>query len=220
MYYIYPEKAIEYLKAKDPQLKKAIDTIGVIQREVNPDLYFSIVSSIIGQQISSVAHKTILARLNAKVHTIKPMTIFELSDQELQSIGISNRKVTYIKELTYMVINDPTYFDDLHTLDDQKIIDKLIKIKGVGKWTAEMLMIFSLQRPNILSYDDLAIIRGLRMLYHHRQITPKLFKKYQRRFSPFNTTASLYLWAISAGAIPELKDLKPRRNKQKTFTPI
>ena len=213
MYYIYPEKAIEYLKAKDPQLKKAIDTIGLIQREVNPDLYFSIVSSIIGQQISSAAHKTILARLNAKVDQIKPMTIIELNDQELQSIGISNRKVSYIKELTSMVISDPTYFDDLNTLDDQMIIDKLIKIKGVGRWTAEMLMIFSLQRPNILSYDDLAIIRGLRMLYHHRKITLKLFKKYQRRFSPYNTTASLYLWAIASGAIPKLKDLKPKKNK-------
>ena len=82
-----------------------------------------------------------------------------------------------------MVISDPTYFDDLNTLDDQMIIDKLIKIKGVGRWTAEMLMIFSLQRPNILSYDDLAIIRGLRMLYHHRKITLKLFKKYQDRKS-------------------------------------
>ena len=213
MYYKYPDKALEYLKQKDPQLKQAIDTIGLIQREVNPDLYSSIVSSIIGQQISSAAHKTILGRLKAKIHNIEPLAIFKIESQELQSIGISNRKVSYIKDLTNMIINEPTYFDQLHTLDDQLIIDKLIKIKGVGKWTAEMLMIFSLQRPNILSYDDLAIKRGLRILYHHRTITIKLFNKYKRRYAPYNTTASLYLWAISSGAIPELKDLKPKHNK-------
>ena len=76
-----------------------------------------------------------------------------------------------------------------------------------------MLMIFSMQRPNVLSYQDLAIIRGLRMVYRHRKIDRKLFEKYRRRFSPYGSVASLYLWAVAGGAIPGKKDPAPRPKK-------
>ena len=76
-----------------------------------------------------------------------------------------------------------------------------------------MLMIFSMQRPDILSWDDLAIQRGLRMLYRHRRITPKLFAKYKKRYSPHASVASLYLWAIAGGACASLKDCAPEKNK-------
>lgn len=83
---------------------------------------------------------------------------------------------------------------------------ELSALDGIGVWTAEMLMTFSMQRPDIISFGDLAIHRGLRMLYHHRKITRDLFDKYKRRYSPYATVASLYLWAIAGGAIPELRD--------------
>jgi DNA-3-methyladenine glycosylase II len=76
-----------------------------------------------------------------------------------------------------------------------------------------MILTFCLQRPNVLSYNDLAIRRGLRMLYRHRNIDKKLFEKYRRRYSPYNTVASLYLWTITAGAVEELKDSLPKKNK-------
>jgi DNA-3-methyladenine glycosylase II len=83
-------------------------------------------------------------------------------------------------------------------MSDDELCARLIQLKGIGIWTAEMLMIFSLQRPNILSWNDLAILRGLCRLYHHRKITPKLFAKYKKRYSPYASVASLYLWAIAA----------------------
>jgi DNA-3-methyladenine glycosylase II len=86
-----------------------------------------------------------------------------------------------------------------------------MQIRGIGKWTAEMLMLFSLQRPDILSYDDLAIQRGLRMIYHHRRITPKLFERYRRRYSPYASVASLYIWAVAGGAIDGMKDYAPKK---------
>ena len=76
-----------------------------------------------------------------------------------------------------------------------------------------MLMTFSMQRPDIVSYSDLAIQRGMRMLYHHRTITPKLFAKYAGRYRPYGTVASLYLWAVTGGALPELKDYAPKKKK-------
>ena len=77
-----------------------------------------------------------------------------------------------------------------------------------------MILLFCLQRPDILSYDDLAIQRGLRMVYHHRAIDRRLFEKYRRRYSPYGSVASLYLWAVSGGAIPELKDYKPKSKRE------
>lgn len=98
----------------------------------------------------------------------------------------------------------------LSTMSDDQIKATLIGFRGIGEWTAEMLMIFSLNRLNVLSYGDLAIQRGLRMLYRHRTITPALFAKYRHRFHPYNSVASLYLWQISAGVMPEWTDPKPK----------
>ena len=92
-------------------------------------------------------------------------------------------------------------------------IRALSSLKGIGVWTAEMILLFCMQRPDIFSYDDLAIQRGLRMVYRHRAIDRKLFEKYRRRFSPCCSVASLYLWAVSGGAIPELSDPRPKNKK-------
>ena len=84
------------------------------------------------------------------------------------------------------------------------------KIQGIGVWTAEMILLFCMQRPNVLSFGDLAIQRGMRMVYHHRKIDRKLFEKYRRRLSPYCSVASLYFWAVAGGAIPGMKDFAPQ----------
>ncbi|HOS18674.1 MAG TPA: DNA-3-methyladenine glycosylase 2 family protein, partial [Clostridia bacterium] len=99
----------------------------------------------------------------------------------------------------------------LRDMPDQEVIQRLSALSGIGVWTAEMLMIFCMQRPDIVSYGDLAIHRGMRMLYHHRGIDRNLFEKYARRYSPYGTVASLYLWAIAGGAIPEMCDYAPKK---------
>ena len=100
-------------------------------------------------------------------------------------------------------------------MSDEQAIKELAALKGIGVWTAEMILLFCLQRPDIFSYDDLAIQRGLRMVYHHRRIDKKLFEKYRRRFSPYCSVASLYLWAVAGGAIPEMKDYAPNSKESK-----
>ena len=92
-------------------------------------------------------------------------------------------------------------------MSDEDAIRALSSLKGIGVWTAEMILLFCLQRPDVFSYDDLAIQRGLRMVYHHRRIGRKLFDRYPRRFSPYCSVASLYLWAVAGGAIPELREI-------------
>ena len=98
-------------------------------------------------------------------------------------------------------------------MDDAEAIRALSSLRGIGVWTAEMILLFCLQRPDIFSYDDLAIQRGLRMVYHHRQVGRELFEKYRRRYSPYGSVASLYLWAVAGGAVPELRDYAPQGKK-------
>ena len=211
-YFSYGKKEIAYLTERDPILGEAIARVGHIKREVHTDLFSSLINSIVGQQISTKAQITIWKRITDNFSPLTPEILAAASDEELQSCGLSFRKVSYIKEIANTVLDGSLDLDGLHNLSDDDVCDRLVQIKGIGVWTAEMLMTFSMQRPNVMSIGDLAILRGLRMLYHHRKITPKLFAKYKRRYSPYATVASLYLWALASGDYPEYVDYAPKKN--------
>ena len=209
-YFEYSDIEIEYLKSRDPVLKQVIEQIGIIKRAVIPDLFAALVNSIVGQQISTKAHQTIWQRINNSFSPITPANFKSLSAEELQKCGITMKKAHYIEEITRRIISDQLDLERLADLSNEEVIEQLCELPGIGRWTAEMILTFSLQRKDIISYSDLAILRGMRMVYHHRRITPQLFTKYKRRYGPYATIASLYLWAVAAGAIPELKDYAPK----------
>ena len=211
LYYRYGEKETEYLKRKDKRLGEAIDRIGHIYREVSEDVFSSVIHNITGQQISSSALRTVWSRLNDMLGEVSANTICEASREELQSCGITFKKADYIKDFAGKTKSGEFDAEALRALSDADVISELTSLNGIGVWTAEMLMVFCLQRPNVMSFGDLAIHRGLRMLYHHRKIDRSLFGKYARRYSPYGTVASLYLWAIAGGAIPEMRDFAPGR---------
>jgi DNA-3-methyladenine glycosylase II len=183
-----------------------MDEIGHVRREIIPDIFMALVNSIIGQQISAKAHKTVWARFQTAFDPVTPEHIDSIPAEALQTCGISMRKASYIKGIASGILDKSLDLTGLQTMSDDDVCKTLSRIKGIGVWTAEMLMIFSMQRMDVMSRGDMAIIRGLRILHRHRQITPKLFAKYKRRYSPYATVASLYLWQISLGA-----DLLPPR---------
>jgi DNA-3-methyladenine glycosylase II len=209
MYFEYGDKETDYLKRKDKKLGAAIDKIGHINREVDSGLFSSVVHNIVGQQISSAALKTVWARLTDKLGAIAPDTLCAVSREEIQACGITFKKADYIKDFAEKVQRGEFDVDALRDMPDAEVISKLSALKGIGVWTAEMLLIFCLQRPDVMSYGDLGIQRGMRMLYHHKEIDRALFAKYARRYSPYGTVASLYLWAIAGGSIPEMRDYAP-----------
>lgn len=215
MFFEYDNEAVDYLSKKDAKVKEVIEYIGPIKRRVTPDLFEALVNSIVGQQISTKAADTVRQRLVSLVGEVTPETILSFSDEELQTIGISFRKISYIKGAAEKVVSGELAIHTLHELSDDEVRDRLSELKGIGVWTAEMLMIFSMQRQDILSVADLGIRRGLRMLYHHRRITPQLEKKYKRRYSPYASVASLYLWEIAGGAVPRMKDYAPMTEAEK-----
>ncbi len=126
-------------------------------------------------------------------------------------LGISCRKAEYITDFARKIQNGEFDLEGIWQKPDEEVIRELSALKGIGVWTAEMILLFCMQRPDVFSYDDLAIQRGLRMVYHHRKIDRKLFEKYRRRFSPYCSVASLYLWAAAGGAVPGLKDYAPKK---------
>lgn len=211
MYFEYGETEIAYLKSKDKKMAEVIEQVGFIKREVDTDLFSSVIHHIIGQQISTKAQATIWKRMSDSLGTVNAETILEADPAQLQSFGMTFRKVEYIRDFADKVHSGVFDLETISEMNDQDAIKELSSLKGIGVWTAEMILLFCLQRPDIFSFDDLAIQRGLRMVYHHRKIDRKLFEKYRRRFSPYCSVASLYLWAVSGGAIPEMKDYAPNR---------
>lgn len=209
----YGDKEIEHLKRVDKRLATVIDQIGAIKRTVMPDLFTALVHSIIGQQISTKAHKTVWERMTTKLDEITPVVFDTISLEKLQEFGITFKKATYIKSVAHKIITGELNLYSLNAMSDEQVCAKLSELNGIGVWTAEMLMIFSMQRPNVLSYGDLAILRGLRMVYHHRKIDKITFNKYWKRYSPYASVASLYLWAVAGGVIDGMKDYAPKKKK-------
>ena len=214
MYFQYSETETDYLKARDPVLGELIERIGPVRREVDPDLFSSVVHHIVGQQVSTKAQATIWARLQELLGTVDAAHVLALSPDDLQSVGMTFRKVNYIREFARRVDTGEFNLVGVAELPDEEAIAALNALPGIGRWTAEMILLFCLQRPDVLAFDDLAIQRGLRMTYHHRRITRKLFEKYRRRYSPYGSVASLYLWAVAGGAIPGMRDYMPKTDKR------
>lgn len=206
-YFQYSDDQLIALKSKDVTLAGIIDCLGHVNRVVEPTLFQSVIRHIIAQQISSRAVDTIWRRLvescNGKVD-LDHMIL--LSVDQLQALGMTYRKAGYIVDFVLRVHHGDIHLEKLYTMDDQQVIDELIKLKGIGVWTAQMILLHGMNRMDVFAYDDLAIHRGLRMVYQLPAISKSQFEIYRKRFSPYGSLASIYLWKVSAGAIEGLLD--------------
>lgn len=206
-YVEYGDDAVAYLSERDPRMADAIARIGHVWRVRDDDLFQAVVHSIVGQQISTRAQATVWARMRDGLGTVDAAHVAAASVEELQAFGMTFGKVGYIHDFALHVQDGSFDIAAVERMGDDEAIEALASLRGVGRWTAEMILTFCLNRPDVFAYDDLAIQRGLRMLYHHRRITRKLLERYRRRFSPYCSVASLYLWEVAGGALPELRDL-------------
>ena len=197
-HFVYSDDDAAALAAKDRKLARAMDRIGRIERQVQPDLFAALAESIIAQQISAKAATTVKGRVaDLAGGWLTPAALARLTIEEIQQCGMSLRKAGYLKAATDAVVSGALDLEALRLLPDAEVITELSRLPGIGMWTAEMLMIFSMQRPDVFSYGDLAIRRGLMNLYGHREIPRERFEGYRRRYSPYGSIASLYLWHLS-----------------------
>lgn len=214
-YFECSKESMEVLKSRDPKMAALIDSVGVIRRELDPDLFSSIVHQMIAQQISNAAQAAIWMRLQNLLGEVTPERILEVSEQDLKSCGMSLRKAGYIQSLARQIVQDTFHLDAVASKPDEEAVKTLCSLQGVGEWTAEMILLFCLQRPDVFSFRDAGIIRGLRMVYGLESIDRKLFEAYRERFSPYGSTACLYLWAAAAGQIEGLEDPAAKNKRKK-----
>ena len=186
--------AVNHLK-KDPVIGKIVDEKIVFEWGESENLFVDIVENIIGQQLSGKAAGTIIKRFETLVTLpITPQKILKFSDQQLRDVGMSWAKVKYVKCLSEAVINKTLDLEKIKTLPDNEVIVQLTKVKGIGRWTAEMVLIFFLRRPDVFSLGDLGLRSAVSKLYKVDRNDLKKIEKISLGWKPYRSLASRYLW--------------------------
>lgn len=192
------EHELEQLKDSDPSMKLLVEIIGDIDREYIPDPFVALVNSIVFQQLAYKAAITIWNRFEGLIGTVKPESILAHDFDELRACGLSKNKIDYLKNLSTAVVSGQLRLENIDSMSNEEIIESLVKVKGIGVWTAEMFLIFCLNRKDILSFKDLGIRKGIKWLFGMPEEPDKeQFEEARRKFSPNNTLASFYLWEVT-----------------------
>ncbi|MDQ3700714.1 MAG: DNA-3-methyladenine glycosylase [Chloroflexota bacterium] len=190
--------AVQHLRAADPIMARIIDLVGPFNLRSQPSHFYALLSSIVSQQISTKAAATILGRVVAlfpSAADLTPLAVLALGPEPLRIAGLSGMKARYVLDLSERVSDGRLDLSRLETLEDEAVIAELLPVKGIGRWTAEMFLIFSLGRLDVLPVDDL----GLRLAVQRHYSFPELPQAAQIRtlatpWAPYRTVATWYLW--------------------------
>ena len=185
--------------SKDPPIRKAIASIDLKDYEKTEDVYADLISSIISQQLSVKAAATIHGRFLKLFRSgyPKPNLLLKKTNEQLRSVGLSYQKSGYVKNVAHFAIKENLLDTNWSKFSDEEIIDYLTQIKGVGKWTVQMILMFSLKRPDVFPVDDLGIQQGIILMYNVKEtgkaLKPKLIR-ISEKWKPYRTTACRYIW--------------------------
>jgi DNA-3-methyladenine glycosylase II len=191
--------AIAYLSEVDPVMRAAIERVGPCTLEPDPDIFNALVDAIISQQISVRAADAIMARVRAALPggKVTPEALLPFAFEQLRTLGLSTPKARYIRNLVELVCSGQLQLETLSELDDEEIIRQLTAVKGIGRWTAEMCLIFTFGRPDVLPVDDLGFLEGIRLSY---QLPTRPSKQEARErgelWRPYRTFATWYMWGL------------------------
>jgi 3-methyladenine DNA glycosylase/8-oxoguanine DNA glycosylase len=194
-------KALSHLRKADPVIARVIDAVGPCRLQVRADgtHFDALVRAIVYQQLSGKAAATIHGRVRALYgdRDPTPEELLATPEEKLRGAGLSRQKLGYIRDLAARVASGDVPLDHVHTLDDDTLTEALVRVKGIGKWTAQMFLIFRLGRPNVLPDLDLGIQNGIRRAYGLRkQPKPKDVLKIGARWAPHASVAAWYLWRV------------------------
>lgn len=207
-------KARKALAAADPTMAALIDRLGKLdiatrlrrRKEERPaDAYGALLRAIVGQQLSTKAARTIYLRVLDLFGgtTPSPEQLLEASEEDLRGCGLSGRKTEYVRDLARHVLSGELELDRLEELEDEQVIEEIVAVRGLGRWTAEMFLLFHLQRPDVLSGGDLGIRKAIQVEYGLEEMpSPTRVIEIGEPWRPYRSTASLYLWE-SLAAVPD-----------------
>jgi len=215
------DTSIRHLKSVDPVLATVIDRVGPCRLEPRREgtHFDALVRSIVYQQLSGKAASTILGRVQALYggRAPTPAELVATPDETLRAAGLSRQKLSYLKDLAAKVESGvvPLAADAIDHLDDEEIIDRLVQVKGIGRWTVHMFLLFRLGRPDVLPELDLGIQNAIRRAYRLRkQPRPKDVLRIGKKWTPHASVASWYLWRSLEGPQPKKPAAKRRKAKK------
>ena len=191
----YWPEAKSYLSRRDPVLRKLIKSYPDAVLGERGDAFQTLARSIVGQQISVKAAQSVWARFEACAGRVDAATIVELPDASIRACGFSGMKVSYVKDLAARFHSGEIKPRRWSRMDDEAIIEELVKVRGIGRWSVEMFLIFHLMRPDVLPVDDLGLRRAMERAYNGSEpLTKAEMREIGAKWSPYATVATWYLW--------------------------
>ena len=191
----YWAEACLHLARKDRVMKKLIPQFGDAILETRGDAFITLARSIVGQQISVKAAQTVWERFSALSKRLSPAAVLKLRVDDMRAAGLSARKVEYLVDLAMHFSSGTVHVKAWHEMEDDAIIEELVAIRGIGRWTAEMFLIFHLLRPNVLPLDDVGLINGIsRNYFSGEPVSRSDAREVAQAWSPYATVATWYIW--------------------------
>ncbi len=195
----YWDEACKHLSKRDRVMRKLIPQFGQARLQSRGDAFTTLARSIVGQQISVKAAQSVWDRFTAlspgNPRRIQPGNVLALADGSMRAAGLSLRKVEYLTDLARHFDQGSVHVDQWQKMDDEAIIDELVAIRGIGRWTAEMFLIFYLMRPNVMPLDDLGLIKGISLSYFSGEpVSRAEAREVGDAWAPFRSVATWYLW--------------------------
>jgi len=192
---VYWADACKHLMKKDRVMKRLIPQFGKACLQSRGDAFATLARSVVGQQISVKAAQTVWDRFAKLPAQITPTQVLKLKIDDMRAAGLSARKVEYIVDLALHFDNGMVHVDAWTGMDDEAIIAELIAIRGIGRWTAEMFLIFHLMRPNVLPLDDVGLINGISQCYFSGDVVSRSdAREVALAWAPYRTVATWYIW--------------------------
>jgi len=176
-------------------MKKLIPQFGDAILETRGDAFVTLARSIVGQQISVKAAQSVWDRFSVLCKRLTPSAVLKLKVDDMRAAGLSVRKVEYLVDLAVHFSAGTVHVKDWQAMDDEAIIEELVAIRGIGRWTAEMFLIFHLMRPNVLPLDDVGLINGIsRNYFSGEPVSRSDAREVAQAWSPYATVATWYIW--------------------------
>ena len=188
--------ALKHLQSADPVMSDIIDTIGPYKPRYAPPTFENMARSIAFQQLHGKAAATIFGRLlTACENCLTPESVLKLTTDEMRACGLSKQKLSYIRDLAEKTISGDVNFEQLPGMDDEDVIEHLTRVKGIGRWSAQMFLMFALRRPDVMPVVDLGINMAIKRAYRKRKMPkPPQILKIAEPWRPYRSVACWYLW--------------------------
>ncbi|RTQ36247.1 DNA-3-methyladenine glycosylase 2 family protein [Variovorax gossypii] len=191
----YWEEACKHLSRKDRVMKRLIPKFGDACLESRGDAFTTLARSVVGQQISVKAAQSVWDKFAALPRKLTPANVLKLKVDDMRGAGLSARKIEYLVDLALHFDSGLVHVDAWKDMDDEQIIDELVAIRGIGRWTAEMFLIFHLMRPNVLPVDDLGLLNGISVNYFSGDpVSRSDARDVAVAWAPYCSVATWYIW--------------------------